>query len=236
MGSTLYSGEDARELVRKADEKMRGKTSFVEMTVQTVRPSWTRELKLKSWAKGTQYSLIYITAPAKEKGIVYLKRENEIWNWVPSIERTIKLPPSMLTQSWMGTDFSNDDLLKESSIVEDYIHGFAGDSIIQGRTCKKIKLIPKPDAPVVWGMIMIWVDVTDYLQLRVEFFDEEMELVNTMESYEIKMLGGRLLPARVEMIPAGKKGNKTIIIHNSIRFDEPIADNFFTLQNIKIIK
>lgn len=228
--------EDAKDIIKKADERLRGKTSQGELTIQTVRPKWTRELKLKTWSKDTKYAMILVTAPAKEKGIVYLKSGKEVWNWVPSIERTIKLPPSMMTQSWMGTDFTNDDLVKESSVVDDYTHTLEGDSVIQERACHKIKLIPKPDAVVVWGKIIVWIDKKDYLQLRAEFYDEENQLVNTMVSSDIKLLGGRLLPAKVEMIPAGKKGEKTVMTYSSIIFDQPIDDNFFTTPNMKKVK
>lgn len=215
---------------------MRGKTSQAEMIIQTIRPTWTRELKLKTWTKGTTYTMILITSPVKEKGTVFLKSGKEVWNWVPSIERVIKLPPSMMTQSWMGTDFTNDDLVKESSIVDDYTHSFAGDSVIQGRDCFKIKLVPKPEAAVVWGMIMVWIDKKDYLQMRAEFYNEDNELVSTMQSYDVKMMGNRLLPAKVEMIPADKKGEKTIMIYNNIVFDQPIDDGFFTAQYMKKVK
>jgi len=235
-----YSGisfkEDARDVIKKADEKMRGKTSQAEIIIQTVRPKWTRELKLKAWTKGNTYSMILITSPVKEKGTVFLKNGKEVWNWVPSIERVIKLPPSMMTQSWMGTDFTNDDLVKESSIVEDYNHSFAGDSVIQGRDCYKIKLVPKPEAAVVWGKLMVWIDKKDYMQMRAEFFDEENILVNTMQSYNVSMLGGRLLPTKVEMLPADKKGEKTVMKYSSISFDQPIDDDFFTTQNMKKVK
>lgn len=112
--------QDARDIVKKADEKMKGKTATANITIQTVRPNWSREMTLKSWSKGNDWSMILVTAPAKDKGIVYLKRKKEVWNWIPSIERNIKLPPSMMSQSWMGTDFSNDDLVKEASVIEDY--------------------------------------------------------------------------------------------------------------------
>lgn len=228
--------EDPKEVIQKADEKMRGKTSKTELTIQSIRPSWTRELKLKTWSKGTNLAIILITSPAKEKGTVFLKKDKEVWNWVPSIERVIKLPPSMMAQSWMGTDFSNDDLVRESSVVEDYEHSFGKDSVIQGRDCYKIKMIPKLDAAVVWGMVIVWVDKKDYLQLRAEFYDEDNILVNTLQGYDIKTIGGRLIPTRTEMIPADKKGNKTVLIYNSIIFDESIEDSFFTIQNMKKIK
>lgn len=228
--------EDAKEVIRKSDEKMRGKTSHSEMTIQIIRPTWTREMKMKAWSKDTKYAMILITSPAKEKGTVFLKSNKEVWNWVPSIERVIKLPPSMMTQSWMGTDFTNDDLVKESSVIEDYSHTFSGDSIIEGRDCHKIKLIPKPDAAVVWGKVMVWIDKKDYLQLRAEFYDEENSLVSSMQSYDVKVLGGRLIPTRLEMIPADKKGQKTVMIYSNISFDQPIDDQFFTTQNIRKVK
>lgn len=228
--------ENAKEIIRKADEQMRGKTSTAEMVIQTIRPTWTRELKLKTWTKGTTLAMILITSPAKEKGTVFLKNDKEVWNWIPSIERVIKLPPSMMTQSWMGTDFTNDDLVKESSVVNDYTHSFAGDSTIAGRICYKIKLIAKPEAAVVWGKILVWIDKKDYLQLRAEFYDEENILISTMQSSEVKTMGGRLIPTKVEMVPADKKGQKTVMIYNSISFDQPISDNFFTTQNMKKVK
>lgn len=228
--------ESAKDIIKKADEKMRGKTSEGEITIQTVRPTWSREMKMKLWSKGNDYAMILITAPAKEKGTVFLKNKKEVWNWLPSIERTIKLPPSMMGQSWMGTDFTNDDLVKESSSVEDYEHSFAGDSVIEGRNCYKILMKPKPEAAIVWGKVIVWIDKKDYLQLRAEFFDEENVRVNSMQASDVKMLGGKLLPAKVEMIPADKKGYKTVMIYNSLVFDKPIDDSFFTPQNMKKVK
>jgi outer membrane lipoprotein-sorting protein len=232
----LIATEDAKAVVKKADEIMRGKTSQAELTIQTVRSTWTRELKMKTWTKGNSYAMILVTSPAKEKGTVFLKSGKEVWNWLPAIERVIKLPPSMMTQSWMGTDFTNDDLVKESSVVEDYTHSFAGDSIIQGRDCHKIRLVPKPEAAVVWGLVIVWIDKKEYLQMRAEFYDEENERVSTMQSYDVKKIGGRQLPTRVEMIPADKHGEKTVMTYNNIIFDQPIEDEFFSTQNMKKVK
>ena len=218
--------QDARDIVKKADEKMKGKTATASITIQTVRPNWSREMTLKSWSKGNDWSMILVTAPAKDKGIVYLKRKKEVWNWIPSIERNIKLPPSMMSQSWMGTDFSNDDLVKEASVIEDY----------EGRNCYVIELLPKASAAVIWGKVSMWIDKKDYLMLKVTYFDEDNELVNTMQCSDIKTMGGKLLATRMEMIPADKKGNKTVLIYNSLEFDKPIADTFFTTQNMPKVK
>ena len=147
--------QDIKEIVKKADEKFRGMSSQGELTMTIERPSWSRTVSMKNWTLGNEFSLIYITAPAKEKGQVFLKRQNEMWNWVPSIERMIKIPPSMMMQSWMGSDFTNDDLVKESSLVKDYAHNLLSEEKIEGYDCYKIELIPNEDAPVVWGKILM---------------------------------------------------------------------------------
>ena len=229
--------QDAKEIVRKMDEKQRGIVSSLgEMKMTIVRPTWSREVTIKSWSKGQDYSLMLITGPPRDKGTAFLKRENEIWNWQPSIDRTIKLPPSMMMQSWMGSDFTNDDLVRESSIVKDYTHAIIGDEEIEGRLCYKIELIPKPDAPVVWGKVFMWVDKKDLLQLKVEFYDEDDFLVNIMLGKDIKMMGGRLLPATFEMIPADEEGKKTVIEQIEIEFDKPIDEKFFSIQNMKRVR
>lgn len=224
--------QDAGEIVKKADERAKGKTSVSSITIQTVRPKYTREMTVKSWTKGNDWVMILVTAPVKDKGVAYLKRKKEVWNWIPSIERNIKLPPSMMSQSWMGTDFTNDDLVKEASIVEDYNHTIIGDTTIEGRICYKIQMLPKPAAAVVWGKLLMCIDKKDYLMLHVEYFDEDGKLINTMHAGDVKMLGGKLLPARMEMIPADKKGNKTVLVYNTLLFDKPIEDGFFITQHM----
>ncbi len=228
--------QDAKEIMVKMNNKLRGNTSKSEMSLKIIRPSWTREMKMKSWAKANSYAMVLITYPAKEKGIVFLKRNKEIWNWIPSIERNIKLPPSMMMQSWMGTDFTNDDLVNESSIINDYTHKLLNDSTIEGRLCWKIELMPKPDAAVVWGKLFIWIDQKDYMQLRTEFYDEDGYLVNIMKGSNIKMLGGKLLPSKMEMIPVEEEGKKTVMEYHSLQFDMPLEDSFFTTQNMKRIR
>jgi outer membrane lipoprotein-sorting protein len=142
----------------------------------------------------------------------------------------------MMMQSWMGSDFTNDDLIKESSTVEDYTHKIVGDSTIDDRPCWKVELIPKPDAPVVWGKIYAWISHADYLQFRFEFYDEDEVLVSVMQMSQIKLMGGRLIPTVMEMISQENPGNKTILIYHKVEFDKPIADSFFSEQNMKRIQ
>jgi outer membrane lipoprotein-sorting protein len=225
----------AKAIVEKAEDKMRGNSSYAEMTIKIVRPTWERELKMKTWSKGKKNALIVITSPQKDKGTVFLKRDKEVWNYLPSIERNIKLPPSMMSQSWMGTDFTNDDLVKEASAADDYSHLLIGDTVLHGRSCYKILMKPTPEASVVWGKVLVWIDKKDYLQLRSEFYDEENVFVNIMTGSDIKELGGRLLPTKLEMIPLDKKGNKTIMTYEQLKFDIPLKDEFFSTQNMKQI-
>jgi outer membrane lipoprotein-sorting protein len=223
----------ARDVVKKSTDQMRGETSQSEMTIQIVRPTWRREMTIRTWLKGENHALILIKSPVKDKGVSFLKRNKEVWNWVPSLERSIKLPPSMMTQSWMGTDFTNDDLVKESSMVEDYEHSFAGDTVVAGRDCYIIKMIPKQEAAIVWGKLIVCIDKKDFIELHTRFYDEEGELLNTMNASEIKIMDGRLIPTHMEMIPADKKNQKTILIYSSVTYNKPIPDSFFTLQQMK---
>ena len=232
----FIQAQDAKEIVKKANDLIMGKTSIGQNTMIVERPDWKREVSMKVWSKGTDFYMILITAPAREKGQVFLKRKNEMWNWMPSIGRMIKIPPSMMAQSWMGSDFTNDDLMKESSIVKDYNHTIIGADTIDGYNCYKIELLPKPDAAVVWGKIIMWVSKKSYLELKVEFYDETGSLINRQFGQEIKRMGGRTLPTKLVMIPMDKEGHKTILIINDIQFNKPIPDRFFSLQNMKRIR
>lgn len=231
-------GQDltAREIIKKSDEKMRGESSRGEMKMTIIRPTWTREMSMKVWSLGDDYSLILVTAPARDKGTAFLKRDKEIWNWQPTIDRVIKLPPSMMMQSWLGSDFTNDDLIRESSILEDYEHRLLGSEVIDGRDCYQIEMIPKEEAAVVWGKVIVWIDKVEFIQLKTEFYDEDDYLVNTMLGKKIKDLGGKQLASVLEVIPADEEGHLTRIEYVSLVFDESIQESFFSVQNMKRVK
>jgi outer membrane lipoprotein-sorting protein len=159
-----------------------------------------------------------------------------MWSWNPTINRLIKLPPSMMSQGWMGSDFSNDDLLKESSIVVDYTHKIIGDTTIEGRDCYKIELIPLENAAVVWGKIIMNISKKEYLEMKNTYYDEDGYLVKTETAFEIKVMDGRLIPSKFELVPADKPGNKTIIKMDEIQFNKPIPDAFFSQQNMKRVR
>lgn len=229
--------QTAAEILKKTEEKMKGVNSaYSEMTITTVRPKWSKTMTLKSWSKGDDYSLSVVMSPQKEQGSAFLKRNKEIWNWVPSIERTIKLPPSMMSQSWMGTDLTNDDLIRESSIVDDYEAKISGDSTIQGRTCYKIVLIAKEEAVVVWDKLILFIDKKDYIQLRSEMYDDDDYLINIMNSSNIQLMDGKYLATQMEFIPVEKEGQKTVMKIDKMDFEIPIGESFFTTQNMKTVK
>lgn len=224
----------AEEIIQKAEDKIQGEESSIGvMSMEIVRPSWSRTVEFKIWTRGKDYSLTLITAPAKEKGQSFLKRGNEMWNWNPVITRMIKLPPAMMSQGWMGSDYTNDDILKESSLLNDYYMELLGEEEVAGRLCYKIKLIAKENVNVVWGSQIRWVDKEHLIYLKNELYDEEDYLVRTELGKDLKEMDGRIIPAEMEIIPAEEEGKKTIVRILSIEFNKKIEDSFFSQQNMK---
>ena len=229
--------QDANEILKKSEEKIKGiKSSYQEMMIKIVRPKWSKEMTMKGWSIGEDYFVSVVLSPAKEKGVVFLKRENEVWNYIPSIERIIKLPPSMMMQNWMGTDFTNDDLVQRSSITDDYTNTIIGNEIIDGLDCWIIELIPNEDAAVVWGKLVMWIDKRDYMQLKTQFFDEYDEMVSIMTGKAIKNFDGKKLPAIIEFVPLDKEGNKTIVERLVWKFDIDINERFFLPNYMKNLR
>lgn len=227
----------AKEIIEKADNKFYGEESAVSVMKMTiVRPTWERTVEFKSWNEGTDKSLTLITAPASEKGQTFLKRGNEMWSWNPSISRLIKLPPSMMSQGWMGSDYTNDDILKESSVVNDYNHEIVAEETYEGHLCWKIKMVAKEDAAVLWGHQIRWIDKKDFLFLKSELYDEDGYLVRTELGSKVKHMDGRLIPTLIELIPADEENQKTIIEIKEAQFNTPIKDSFFSQQNMKRVR
>jgi len=230
------AAETAREIVQRADQLVRADSSIAEMSMTVQKPDWSRTIRMKAWALEPDFSLILITEPARDKGTVTLKRYREVWNFIPTIQKIIKIPPSMMLQSWMGSDFTNDDLVRESSMVNDYEHRLLGEAVLDGRACHQIEMIPKPEAGVVWGKIVIWITKSGYLQLRSDFYDEDGTPVKHMIGSEIRELGGRVIPTHIEMIPDGKPGQKTTIDYHQIQFNPRLEASFFSERNMKRLR
>ncbi len=236
-GNQVYSQElTATEIIQKATDKVNGKSSIGSMKMTVVRPSWSREVTMKSWSMGDEYYLILITEPVKDKGQTFLKRETDMWNWMPSISKMIKIPPSMMSQSWMGSDFTNDDLVKMNSYVNQYTHKIIGEEVVESLNCYKLELIPKPDAPVVWGKVLAWISKEEFYQIKLEFYDEDDVLINRQESSDIRQFSDRKLPAKMVMTPVDEPGNQTIIEIFDNEFNIDIDESFFSQQNMKKVR
>ena len=224
------------EIVKKAYYNVRSSAYSMNMTMKLVRPKWTRELTFKSWSKDADYGMVVIQAPAKDKGISTLRIKSEGWTWLPSIERVTKISPSQMSQSWMGSDFSNEDLIKEASIVNDYTHKLLGEEKFQNVTCYKIQATPKPNAAVVWGKVILWISKDDILQRKAEYYDEDGTLINTLINSDFKTVGGKKIATTLEMTPNNKKGQKTILTISAANFSEKLDNNFFSKEKMKTVK
>jgi outer membrane lipoprotein-sorting protein len=234
--SAAAFSQDAAEIVKKADDLMQGVTSESEMEMTVVRPTWQRTIAFKSWGKGRDLSITLITAPSKESGQSFLKLKNDMWSWNPTINRMIKFPPSMMSQGWMGSDYTNDDILKESSIVLDYTHRIIGSDQVAGYDCYKIQLDPKENAAVVWGKIILWISKAEYFELKAEYYDEDGLKVKTHLLSEIRFMYDRKIPTHFEIIPEDKPSQKTVVKILSAKFNIPLQDSFFSQQNMKNLK
>jgi outer membrane lipoprotein-sorting protein len=234
--NNTYAQTDATEIVRKANDLMMGRSSESIATMTVVRPTWTRKVSMKSWSLGNDYYMILITDPAQDKGQVFLKRFNEMWNWMPTISRIIRIPPSMMGQNWMGSDFTNNDLVKANSIVDDYTHKLLGTETFGGYDCYKIELTPKPNAAVVWDKIIVWIVKDKYFMMKSEFYNEDGELVNRETQSDIRHFDDRDLPAKLVMTPVKEKSKQTILEFQQLRFNISLNAGFFSQQNMKNVR
>ncbi len=231
----VFAGEDiidVQTIVDKVDKLYRSNTSQgqIEMTIDTEH--WSRTLKMDIWSEGMEKTLIYITYPKKDAGIATLRIENEMWNYFPKINKVMKIPPSMMMSSWMGSDFTNDDLVKESSLLRDYYYRMVEheDHIPD---YYYVELTPKKDIPTVWGRIIMIVRKKDYIPVREIYFDEKGKKIREMNFKEITAFGTRSIPSVVELVPLNKKDKKTVITYRTLIFDEELDKDMFTLRQLQ---
>ncbi len=224
--------EDAQAVVEAAFHYYRGDTSRATLDMTVHRPDWERVFTIKAWTEGEDRSLIRILAPPKDRGNGTLKNGEEMWMYNPKVNRVIKLPPSMMSQSWMGSDFSNNDLAKSDSLLRDYNHEIVGTETHDGKKVYVIESLPKPRAPVVWGMQKLRIR-EDHIFLEETFLDEEMEPVKTMHAADIRMMGGKLFPATWKMQKADAEGEYTLLEYREISFNVDIPPGTFTLSNLR---
>jgi outer membrane lipoprotein-sorting protein len=224
----------ASEIIERSDEAIRGNTQIgiFEITIKTRR--WTRTMKMKSYEiRKAKKSFAEIYEPKKDAGNRFLLIDKNMWQYVPKLQQTVKISPSMMLQSWMGSDFTNDDIVKESSIVNDYTHSIIGKETMDGHPCYKIQLLPKPDAAVVWGKILYYAREGDYLPVREEFYNEHNVLKKVMTCSSFKKMDDRLIPTLYKMQTVKKSNRYTIMEIKRVKFDANIPENIFSLQNLK---
>ena len=227
------SAQNAADIIEKAENVIKGETAHgnIEMTVTT--PDYERTLAMESWWVGNDKALIIIKSPRREKGNKTLKIGNEMWNYLRNTETTIKVPPSMMLQSWNGSDFTNDDLVRESNLREDYKQNILGEEEVLGSMCWKIELVPNPDAPVVWGKLHYWVRKDGYIPAKIAYYDEKNVMKRYMEFDEVKKMSGRLMPTVWRMVSLTKENHKTEFKVLSMEFDIKIPGRTFSFQELE---
>jgi outer membrane lipoprotein-sorting protein len=222
----------ARELARKIDDLYRSESSYAQIEMEVITPDWRRTLVLKGWTLGQKKTLIRILEPKKEAGVGTLRLDNEMWNYLPKTDKVIKIPPSMMMSSWMGSDFTNDDLVKEFTFVEDFFFRMMTPPEAE-KGFLYLECRPKPGVAVVWDKIIIAVDEAATLPVWQKFYDEKGKVARIMTYGEVKTFGRRTVPSVMEMVPQTKEGYKTVLRYKEIQFDLALKDDIFSLRALQ---
>lgn len=225
--------QTARDIIDRVDRLMRGASSHGTVEMRITTEHWSRSLRMEVWSLGTKYSLVRVTAPAREAGTATLKADQEVWNYLPRVDRTIKVPPSLMMGSWMGSHFTNDDLVKESRMIDDYDIEISFDGERDGVEVWEFALTPTPDAPVVWGRVEEQVRKEDLMPTWVRYYDEDGSLVRTMTFSDYKRMGGRLVPGEMLVVPTDAPDESTALIYHELAFDVGLDTDFFSLRNLR---
>ncbi len=224
---------NGQEIIQHIEKLLWGETSQGRYTMTIKTPYWQRTLVMQMWMERPQRSFVRILSPRKEKGIGSLRIKDEMWNYLPKVERTVKVPPSMMLQPWMGSDFTNDDLVKESNVLQDYTHKILEVKYVKGVETYIVEAIPTAEASVVWGKLIYYVRKQDLMPLREEFYSERNELIKALEFSVVKKMAGRVLPTQWKMQTLRKPGNETLVELKDVRFNIPIDNKIFSLRNLR---
>jgi outer membrane lipoprotein-sorting protein len=226
------AAQEAADIVRAAIDNWRGESSYGEMTMTIHRPSWERSMSMRAWTKGSKKSLVRVTAPKKDEGNGTLIVDDNMWTYSPKVNRVIKVPSSMMAQSWMGSDFSNKDVSRADDIVDQYDHTMLGKEELDGHTVFVIESIPHEEAAVVWGKEVLRIR-DDNVLVSQEYYDQEGVLVKTLHSVKIGRMGGRPLAILQRMNKEDTDDEWTEFRIDSVEFDVDISDNVFTRSNLQ---
>ena len=223
---------DAKAIVRDAIDHWRGLSSYTEITMVIHRPDWERSMTMRAWTKGQDKSLVRVVEPKKDRGNGTLMDKKNMWSFSPKINRVIKIPSSMMGQSWMGSDFSNKDIARADDIVDEYEHKILGADVIDGITIYEIESIPHEDAAVVWGREVLRIR-EDHVVLEQSFFDQDGEIVKSLVTIEVAEMGGRTIAKRQRMNKVDKPDEWTEISVNVVDYEVELRDSLFTLSNLR---
>ena len=231
--STAQAEEfSAKEWVVAAMDHWRGKTSYGEMTMTIHRPDWQRSMSMRSWSEGDKTSLVRVTAPRKDKGNGTLMKADQMWTYSPKVNRVIKVPSSMMSQSWMGSDLSNNEVSKSTDIIYEYDHRLLEIYELDGHTVYVIEAIPHEDSAVVWGKEILHVR-DDHILLEEQFWDQDGELVKIMKAREIREMSGRTVASVMRVHKVESPEQWTELVMESVQFDIELTPNLFTLSNLR---
>ncbi len=233
LGAPPLAAQTPREIIDRVDRLLRGESSRGTVSMEVVTEHWSRTMEMRIWSLGTEYALIRITAPAKDAGTATLKVRDEIWNYLPHVDRTIKLPASLMGASWMGSHFTNDDLVKESRMIDDYDIALSYQGPREGVPVWEFVLTPKPEAAVVWGKIEEQIRQADLMPVWARFYDDQGNLARTMTSSDYRLMGGRLVPTRTLIRPADKPNEHTAIVYRDLEFNVALNPSFFSLRRLQ---
>ena len=223
---------DPRQLVQDAMDHWRGLTSYADMSMTIHRPDWERSMTMRSWSQGDKLSLVRVIEPKKDAGNGTLLNDSNMWTYTPKINRIIKVPSSMMSQSWMGSDFSNKDISKSTDIIDQYDHELTAQVESDGHTLYTITSVPHEDAAVVWGKEVLVIR-DDFVLMEQQFWDQDGDLVKVMKTLEVEEMGGRPVAKRMRMGKVDSRDEWTEIKSESIEFDIEMPPNTFTLSNLR---
>ena len=223
---------EAAQIVRDAVDHWRGLSSESVMTMVIHRPDWERSMTMRAWTKGDEQSLVRVIEPRKDRGNDTLTDDNNMWSYSPKVNRVIKVPSSMMGQSWMGSDFSNNDVTRADEIIDEYDHSLLGVEEVDDMTVYEIESIPHEDAAVVWGREVLRIRA-DHVVISHSFYDQDGELIKRLESLEIGDMGGRVVALRQRMGKIETPDEWTELRLESVAYDVDLSDSLFTLSNLR---
>ena len=224
---------DPEKILDSVDDLYRSNASHGILTLSVTTVNWQRTLTLEQWSKDEDKSLFKILKPKKEKGLATLRVDKNVWNYMPKVKRVVKIPSSMMSSSWMGSHFTNDDLVKQSRMAEDYTFSITFEGMQDDEEVVEITCIPNKEAAVVWGKVEVVVYADDYIPLRMIYYDEDLLLSRTLEFTNIQKMDGKMIPTLMSMIPADESGESTTVKWEEIQFDVAIDDEFFSLRKLQ---